>query len=270
LATVLRAPAWAARTPLSFASPPSNPRAYARFVAALARRYGRRGELWRRRPSRGLVPVRDWQVWNEQNNAGLFWRDQPFVPEYVSLVRATRAAVRAVDPSARIVLGGMVGGSTGDLEAFYRSGGRGLVDAVDIHPFTLYVDNVIVLLRGFRAVMRAHGDDRLPLVISELSWPSGLGRTAERYGYETTPSGQAERLGVALRRLGALRRELRLDQVNWYTWLTTDTGEQPFGYAGLRVWRRGRSLAKPAWRTFRRAARSYEGCTNATLATKCR
>lgn len=163
-ATVLRAPAWAARTPLSFASPPSNPRAYARFVAALARRYGPRGELWRRRPSRGFVPVRDWQVWNEPNNAGL----------------------------------------------------------------------------------------------------------TERYGYETTPSGQAERLGIALRRLSALRRELRLDQVNWYTWLTTDTGEQPFGYAGLRVWRRGRSLPKPAWRTFRRVARNYEGRTKATLATTCR
>jgi hypothetical protein len=270
LATVLRAPSWAARAPHSLASPPTDAGAYARFVAALARRYGPGGELWRLRPSRGVVPVRDWQVWNEQNNAGLFWRDQPFVTDYVALVRTTRAAVRAVDPVARIVLGGMVGGSTADLEAFYRAGGGGLVDAVDIHPFTLYVDNVIVLLRGFRAVMRANGDGDAPLMISELSWPSGLGRTTQRYGYETTPRGQAQRLTAALARLVALRAELRLDQVDWYTWLTEDTGDEPFGYAGLRVWRGRRSLAKPAWQAFRRAARRYEGCTKAATATKCR
>ena len=140
LATVLHAPSWAAGAPQSLASPPT---AYARFVAALARRYGPGGELWRLRPSGDVVPVRDWQVWNEQNSAGLFWRDQPFVTDYVALVRATRAtratraAVRAVDRGARIVLGGMVGGSTADLEAFYRAGGGRLVDAVDIHPFTL-------------------------------------------------------------------------------------------------------------------------------------
>jgi hypothetical protein len=260
LPVVLWAPEWAALLPGEFASPPSDPGAYARFVRALAARYGSRGSFWREHRRLRRVPLTDWQLWNEPTYRN-FWLVQPFAPEYVALLRATRASLREADPQGRVVLAGLVYESWDALEQIYQAGGRRFFDAVALHPFTRRPDDVLRIIERNRTVMSRHGDSRKPVYLSELSWPSSRRHIPVRYGYETDERGQAQRLTEALRLLVRNRRRLGVQRVYWYSWLTREVSrDYPFDYAGLRRIGAGRVVSKPALRSFRRSALALEGC----------
>jgi hypothetical protein len=260
LPVVLRAPDWAAAFPGEWASPPSDPHLYANFVRALAERYGGSGRFWREHPGLRRVPLREWQLWNEPTMTS-FWLTQPFARDYVALLRATRPALRKADPRARIVLAGLVYESWDALEDVYRAGGRRWFDAVALHPFTRRPQDVLRIIERNRTVMARHRDRSKPVFLSELSWPSSVGRIPVRYGYETNERGQARRLAAALRLLAANRRRLGLRRVYWYTWLTGETHPSyPFDYAGLRRVEQTGVRSKPALSAYRRTALRLEGC----------
>jgi hypothetical protein len=260
LPVVLIAPPWAARHPGQFASPPSDPAPYARFVGALVRRYGPGGAYWSEHPELRAAPVRDWQVWNEPSLRD-FWSDSPWAADYVALMRATRVELRAADPHARLIMAGLPNKSWSDLARVYRAGGRRYFDAVALHPFTRTVDGVFEILTRGRRVMKRNGDARKPLLVTELSWPSAYGKTSKTYGIEVTERGQADHLRKALPMLAARRRALRIEGVYWYTWLTADSRDDyPFDYAGASTLRHGRIVRKPAFSALREAALALEGC----------
>src|SRR5207248_979891 len=201
LPVIWQAPAWAARIPGDEASPPRSPDDIAQYAADLVERYGPNGTFWTDYPSLPKVPVRSWQIWNEPNIAP-FWKVQPFAADFVAVLRAVRARILALDPGARIVIGGLVNDSWNALEKVYNAGGQGLFDVMAVHPFTKNVRGVVTILRKVRKVMDAHGDAAKPLMVTELSWPSAVGKVKRKYlrGFETTPRGQAERVrdGYAL------------------------------------------------------------------------
>ena len=261
LPVVIIAPPWAARHPGNEASPPRDPAPYARFVAALARRYGPNGAFWSENPTLPRRPLRLWQVWNEPSFPQ-FWSDQPFVRDYVELLRATRREVKAADRGAKIVLAGFPNRSWTNLRAVYRRGGRRLFDIVAVHPFTGRVAGVVTIVERNRAVMRRFGDARKPLMVTELSWTSALGRTEWSFGNETTEAGQARKLRAGFRLLARERRRLRIKRAYWYTWLSEDADRfYPFDYAGLgRVMGERRIVRKPAFQAMRRTALALEGC----------
>jgi len=260
LPIVLIAPRWAARHPGAFNSPPSDPAPYARFVGALARRYGPNGSFWAEHPELKAYPARDWQVWNEPSLRD-FWSDDPWVKDYVALMRATRIQLRAVDPRARLILAGLPNKSWADLGRIYRVHGRRCFDAVALHPFTARVDGVFTILEKGRKVMARYGDARKPLLVTELSWPSAEGKTSRTYGFEVTEREQAKKLAEAVPRLAARRRSLRIESVYWYTWLTEDRRDDyPFDYAGTSRVKDGKIVRKPAFRALRKTALALEGC----------
>ena len=259
LPVLLWSPAWAAKYQHQFASPPKDMRAYGEFAAVLAGRYGPGGVFWRERPELAPRPIRDWQLWNEPTMLG-FWLDQPFAKDYVKLLRAARPALRRVDSGARVVLAGLVYDSPAALRAIYRAGGRNHFDVVGLHPFTLHVRNVALLIERAREVMRDHGDARKPVLVTELSWPSAKGKVPRQYGYEMDEKGQAARVAAALPYLAKRRRALRIERVYWYSWLTREADpEYPFDYAGLRRLESDRVVPKPAFTAFRRSARGLQG-----------
>jgi hypothetical protein len=260
LPVVLRAPAWAREHPELPNSPPSvaGRVAYARFLAALVRRYGPRGTFWSANPRLPRMPIRRWQIWNEP--AGVRdWSDQPGLPAYAKLLPPSYRAVKAADPGAQVVLAGLVGRSWDQLAELYRLGARRYFDAVAIHPFSARVSNVMKILRLARAVMRRRGDVRKSLLVTELSWPSAKGRTTVKYGFETTERGQAARLRTALGAIAADRRRLRIAAVYWSSWLSYDRDPNySFDYSGLRRLDSDRVVAKPAYFAFRQVARRLE------------
>jgi hypothetical protein len=259
LGIALYAPEWARREPPSVASPP-RPAAYAAFLRALVGRYGPAGTLWREHPEVPKRPVRDWQVWNEPSHEG-FWSLQPSTRDYVALLRVARTALRGADPGARVVLAGLVYKSWLQLRSLYAAGARGQFDVLSLHPYTRRLGDVVTILRRNRRELDAHGDRRVPMLVTELSWPSSVGKASGRFGYETTEAGQATHVREALPKLAAERRRLRLERVYWFSWLSAEADpEYPFDYAGLRGMTTAGPRDKPALGSFRKAALALEGC----------
>lgn len=258
LPIVVFAPEWARVSRDQIASPPQ-PEHYAEFLRSAIARYGPAGSLWTEHPDVARVPIRSWQVWNEPSHEG-FWTQQPFAPGYVALLRAARAAIKGADPGARVVLAGLVYDSWTQLQSLYKAGARGLFDVLSLHPYTRKLGNVILVLRRNRRVLDRHGGKRIPIVATEISWPSAKGKTQSTYGYEVTEREQAREASRALPRLASERRRLRLEAVYWFSWLSDDRDPvYPFDYAGLRTTADG-GRDKPALAAYRAAALRLEGC----------
>lgn len=268
LPVILHAPDWAAKFPGSlltdprrYASPPSGPEPYARFVAALARRYGPTGSLWSTVPPQRRRPIRTWQVWNEMN-LNVFWNEPDFQKGYVPLLRATRAAVRAVDPRALIATGGLTNGSVPAwtaLRRIYEAGGRGSFDVVAIHPYTRSAAGVLATVRATRRVTAARGQRTIPIVLTEVAFSSSGGDSpdARRFAtWDTTERGQADRLRSTFRLLARQRRALGIGGVSWYTWLSPQARRANWSsYAGLSRLSGDRIVRKPALLTYRTTVR---------------
>ncbi|HEX8086127.1 MAG TPA: cellulase family glycosylhydrolase [Solirubrobacteraceae bacterium] len=252
--TVVRAPSWATGGDDREGAVPEDPATYAAFVAELVRRYGPGGSFWSTYPG-AARPVGTWQVWNEPD-IGRYWRGSPWPETYVRLLRAASPAIKAVDPRAQVVMAGLTNKSWLDLQSLYEAGARGFFDAAAIHPFSRRPSNVMKITRLARSVLDAEGGDRVPLVISEISWSSGKGKSTLNYGWETSEKGQASRIRQILPLLAESRRKLRIQAVYWYTWLSPPIGQkESFSYSGLRRMRNGKPISKPALRAFRTTVR---------------
>src|SRR3954447_12291537 len=85
-----------------------------------------------------------WEVWNEPDGPR-FWAGMPpfdaehptrDASDYARLLAAAHAAVKASDPSAKVVSGGLTGNDYGFLRSMYDHSARGDFDAVGIHTDT--------------------------------------------------------------------------------------------------------------------------------------
>jgi hypothetical protein len=258
LPVVHRTPGWAAAHPDDGASsPPRGTRAYTRLLTALVGRYGPRGSLWRDHPEVRPRPIRDWQVWNEPNLV-FYWSRQPFARSYVKLLRASRRALRAADHGSRTILAGLTNRSWRALRRIYQAGGRGAFDVVAIHPYTKQPQGVLRIAELIRRETRRFRDRRVPIWITELSWPASKGNARNEPGYVTDERGQAARLRAGITLLARNRRRLRIGKVVWYTWLSREGRRTRFDWSGLRRQRRGSVVDAPSLTAFRRIARRLE------------
>ena len=160
-------------------APPANPADYAAFVGALAQRFGTR--------------VGAYEIWNEEDAPG-WWTGAPNPAAYTQLLRAAYPAIKAADPSAAVVLGGLTGNDFQFVEGVYATGGKGYFDAVGVHTdtacnklspyeFLRGADNRLITdsflaYREVHAVMLANGDDK-PIWMTELSWRTTSATCAE-------------------------------------------------------------------------------------------
>lgn len=255
LPTVVGAPAWASDDPAdgTYVLTPRDPAQYAAFLRVLIARYGPGGSLWREHPEVRARPIRAWQIWNEPN-LQRYWRGD-WEPAYVELLRAAHAAVKGADPGAKVVLAGLPNYSWLALQSLYRRGAGAFFDVVAVHPYTRTLRNVVELVDANRRVMRANGDARAELWVTELSW-SAAKQGVRDVGFSVSTDRQTRLLRAAIRELARKRRSLRIGKVLWYAWMTRGRGTtDPFAYSGLRyVDTRGRARSTPALTAFRRAA----------------
>jgi polysaccharide biosynthesis protein PslG len=263
LPVVLHAPAWAVDGSPEYGSPPRDPADYAAYVGALVRRYGPGGAFWAQHPGLRVVPIRVWQIWNEPN-IPFYWSKQPFAASYVRLLKAARAAIRAADRRATVLLAGMPNAARSPswvaLRMILRAGGARQFDAVALHPYTSKIANIVKTVRYARAEMRRRGGIK-PVWLTEISWSSSNGHTTDRFAtWDTTERGQARMVRDALTTLARRRRALGIRQVTWYTWLSPQVRRSKwFDYAGLSRMQDGRVVRKPALKAFARVARRLAG-----------
>jgi hypothetical protein len=235
--------------------------AWAQFVRAAVERYGRRGEFWSEhgpgsRDPLPRLPIRAWQVWNEEN---FFYFTKPVSPgRYARLLAVTRPAVRRADPRAEIVLGGLFANpkqgppaamdAVDFLDRLYRSRGvKANFDAVALHPYAADVGELRVAVEGVRATMARHGDRRSGLYVTEIGWGSAY--NPRLVAFEVGLQGQARELRGAYEYLLSNRHRLHLRQVDWFTWKDLQGSCAFCDSSGL--FRGGaRFKPKPAWHAF--------------------
>jgi hypothetical protein len=172
---------WAQSVPGEDHSPPRPAADYAAYAAAYAARYGAGGTFWRGHPQLTPRPVTTIEIWNEPDNAE-FWVPAPDAASYAHLYLTARSAIDAVDPAARVIVGGLTDATT-FLPAMVRAAPEliGHVDGVAIHPYGT-PSVVIAKLRGARATLAALGMESVPLYVTEFGWttspPGSLGYVA--------------------------------------------------------------------------------------------
>jgi hypothetical protein len=150
--------------------PPDDVEQFATFAGKVAARYPQ---------------VLDWEIWNEPNTT-YFWRPTPNPARYVELLRRSHAAIKATNPKAIVVLGGLSPG-LGDgqvdtmsavsfLEGVYQNGGKNYFDAVGFHPYNGSVSPDLYLkdyVKTVHDVMTRYGDGYKPLWVTEIGWYVG-------------------------------------------------------------------------------------------------
>ena len=169
---------WAASVPGDPFSPPARTDDYAAYAAALASRYGTNGSFWSEHPELPRLPVTRYEIWNEPN-AELFWHPSAGAPErYAELYQAAQQAIRAADPAARVIVGGLALANTKvtDQHAFmramvaHRPQLAQTIDAVALHPYAPTPAAVLDQIAEFRDTLTGLGLGHVPLEITEIGW----------------------------------------------------------------------------------------------------
>jgi polysaccharide biosynthesis protein PslG len=90
----------------------------------------------------GPLGVHAWEIWNEQNGS-VFWKPTPSPSLYTAMLKASYRAIKASDPDAWVLTGGLTpaytsGGNLSPVDFLadiYRYGAKGSFDAVGAHPY---------------------------------------------------------------------------------------------------------------------------------------
>ena len=239
---------------------------FAAFAQAAAQRYGPTGSFWLGCgcPKR---PVKIWEVWNEPNIAP-FW-DVPDPVLYGYLLRDVRAALRKVDPDARIVFGGLAyptsySSTRYDPLAFLRQAiatvGQNKFDALAVHVYRAdAASNVDTLIASTVATLRTYGGTqtngapRHQLWLNEFGRPTALDNpstaTDERAKSEAA---QAAWLDAMLNGLLPHRTDWNLGPFMWYSMRDASSPTASWLRQGLRRTNPDDTDAgpKPAWDRF--------------------
>jgi polysaccharide biosynthesis protein PslG len=259
-------PKWAARVdghrchehcPTYAPSSTGTREAYAAFARAAVERYGPDGAFWEAHPELPYLPIQSWQIWNEQNSP-VFFGPRVDPDSYAALLEAAAPEIRAADPDAEIVLGGMwsaedrpegVVGTPNYLSQLYEVDGiEDDFDAIAVHPYAGRVPQAFAQVDAARQAAETAGDGDVELWVTELGWASD-GKPSENL--VKTPAGQAMALERAFGTLIDRREQYRLRGIYWYSWRDTEPGHAVCAwcaYSGL-ISRQGN--LKPAYDAMR-------------------
>lgn len=142
---------------------------YVSFVTAAATRY--KGK------------VKKWELWNEQNISN-FWKPSPNIGQYVRWFQAIQGAIKSVDPTAEIALGGLAGLSYVTAQDYNGKTFLTLLyqkslfpDIVAVHPYSKAAPDVHVKeddnfddVALIRQVMLAYGQQDKQIWVTEWGW----------------------------------------------------------------------------------------------------
>jgi hypothetical protein len=139
-------------------------------------------------------------VWNEPNYQ-VFWQPTPNAAAYTALLKAAYTAIKAADPDAVVVAGGIA--ATPDqgtkmvsavrfVSEMYQAGAAGYFDALSFHPYHYYVkfsqgggmpSSPLTMVNAIHDLMVANGDGNKKIWATEYGEPSSLGGDAVQAAY---------------------------------------------------------------------------------------
>jgi hypothetical protein len=161
--------AWARSVPGQDHSAPDAAE-YAVYAAAVAARYGPGGAFWQAHPQLPQLPVSTYEIWNEPDNP-VFWVPKPDPTAYADLYLRARDAIGAVQPNARVIVGGLTHPAT-FLPAMLAVAPalRTQLDGVAIHPYGATPEAVLANVSNARATLASLGLGSVPLYVTEFGW----------------------------------------------------------------------------------------------------
>lgn len=249
---LVNSPEWVAAEGIDLpVATPWQRRAWASFVRAVVRRYGVGGSFWREEEDLPYVPMRRFEIWNEENIVS--FASDPEPKRFAVLMRIAGRVIHREAPGSKVIFGGLFGRplqippnvASGDfLSRFYAAGRvKPFFDGVALHPYVADARAMGAQMRNLRRIMRRHGDAETPLYVTELGWGSDSGPTRWQRGLW----GQANQLSKAFSMISVNRLRWVVRGVWWFTW-ADEGGSCVFcSSAGLLNAKRE---AKPAWYRF--------------------
>ena len=259
LPMLIATPYWALPRPLApgiGTGPPADPRQLADFAVTMVHRYGPKGSFWSEHPELPKRPVRSWQVWNEPN-LPQYWAGHPDPAAYVRLLRVVGRAIHGADPKAEVVSAGIPNSREGIpfttwVSRFFAAGGRGTFDAFGLHGYAATPDGVVAAVRETRGLLRAHGEARAPIRLTEFGW-------ADRGPLSAfTVSGRTQAFDVqsTITQLAAQHRTLGLEGIVYFALRDgASAGEANHGWGYFTGLLDGTGARKPAFGAFARTAK---------------
>lgn len=260
-------PAWAA-TSTCTAAPrfcaPANPAQYATYAAAAATHYAPMG-------------VHAWEIWNEPNLASN-WGPAANGASYEQFLKAAYVAIKAVDPTATVISGGLSPAGTdsqGDvapvtfLQQMYAAGAQPYMDGVGFHPYSFPAmplnyfgwnawSQMYSTTPSIRSVMIANGDANKPVWMTEVGAPTNGPGKLESSATDTTFAGSPDHVTEALQALTMSEMMTTAESMPWagpllwYSYkddgTSTSTIENFFGVV------RADGSDKPAYYTYKSIA----------------
>ncbi len=232
------------------------------FLAGAALQYGPNGQFWQQHPELDPQPIRLWEIWNEENNFNAAGQPRATPEEFTNLLKISRHALRAIDPGAETMVGGMFGtphGSTdprvtawGFTKGLYAAGAAPYFDAVAVHPYSTKASGIAFQMNKVRDVMVANDDSRTPMYVTEIGWGSDAAHVDHEF--VTTVAGQARNLGAAFDLFLQNRERWNLQAVDWFDWRDPPPGrgQCAFCYSSGLYFNDGKP--KPALAVYRRFA----------------
>lgn len=158
--------------------------------------------------------VHHWQIWSDPDRdlSAAGGSDTRIEPEdYGKLLLLVQPIIKAVDPSATVVLGGISPEGhqfsqsylrdlyeSASITAYRLANGVNPWDAVAVHPYPVTFtdpDGLVATVNAFKSVMNTFGDRFVPLWVTELGWNTS----------ETSEPDQATFLDQAYRLLDVLK-----------------------------------------------------------------
>jgi hypothetical protein len=186
--------------------------AYARFAAALVNHY------------KGYNII--WEIWNEPN-VMTFWgrhggvgNSEQYATEYLGLVKATVAAMRATDPNC-VILGGSVSNMWTESYkwmnfAFQKGLLKTGISALSVHPYGVKSpEDYIKAYDTTRKMMLNAGGPMLPLINSERGFP--LGKMEGFAGGDSSQQYQYQAWHIVRQYL--VDKYLSVNGTIWYEWI---------------------------------------------------
>lgn len=195
--------------------------------------------------------VRYWQAWNEpdypKGDQGRDFADKRrswngSLDDYVRLLRVCWAVVKANDPEAQVVTGGI--GFAGYLDAMLEKGAGRWFDQVDFHAYgwpgsDKALGEFVRVHDELRAVLDRHGLREKRLICSETGYTANEPATQAAYAAKLYPTAIA----------------LGLETTMWYANVNPSWRQM-----GLVDWRT-LSQKTPGWWAYRTAATALAGAT---------
>jgi uncharacterized protein YvpB len=163
-----------------------------------------------------------WEIWNEgdlRGEASVYLEPEIYAP----ILKAASAAIKAADPGAVVVLGGLAGGNEGGyVNAVRRAlGGTLPVDAIGLHPYGHYPPNFAAAPTWGFWVQNGRLADKLAAVVSAAGgipvWITeiGISETVD-YPREQYPMVMQYMEGIQALTSGRFKRSVPV--VIWFAW----------------------------------------------------